>query len=65
MSTPPSVVIHDLDVLGTVVSPGEADTPLIIDPDAVLPDSIAPQRLQTIARRHSELIEHNDRIETT
>jgi len=31
------VVVHHLHVVRTAVSPDEADTPLVVDPDAVLP----------------------------
>jgi len=31
------VIVHDLDVLGPRRSPDEADPPLLVDPDAVLP----------------------------
>lgn len=36
-----SVVIDDLDVDGPGVGPGEADRPLLVDPDAVLAGSVA------------------------
>lgn len=37
--------------------PAEADPPLIIDPDTVLPGSIALELLQTIARWRPEILE--------
>jgi hypothetical protein len=40
------VVVHDLDTFRTSVGPGEADPPLVVDPDAVLAPSVALQRLQ-------------------
>jgi hypothetical protein len=43
------MVIHDLHALGTAVAPHKADTPLIIDPDAVLAGTSPTQQLQPIA----------------
>jgi hypothetical protein len=51
------VVVNDLDIVGVAVSPPEADAPLIVDADAVLAGSIAPQLLQPITRRHPEILE--------
>jgi hypothetical protein len=42
-----SVIIHDLDVLGTPLGPSEANAVLVIDPNGVLPGSIALQFLQS------------------
>lgn len=49
------MVVHDFDVTRVTVFPQEADTPLIVDPDAVLTLSIAVQRFQTIARRNRQV----------
>jgi len=42
------VVIDDLDQFGAV-TPHEANPPLIIDPDAVLPATVPSQRFEPIA----------------
>ncbi len=47
----PSVVVNDLNIRGSNFSPDEADAPLIIDADTVLPLPIALQCFQVIARR--------------
>ncbi len=47
----PSVIIHDLHVTWPVVRPPEADTPLHVDPNAVLIDAVAPQHFQPVARQ--------------
>jgi hypothetical protein len=44
------MVVHDLDPFGATLAPHKADTPLVIDPDAMLAGPIAAQRLQPIAR---------------
>jgi hypothetical protein len=52
-----SVVINDLHILSALSAPAEADSPLIIDPDAVLPLPVTPQDLQPIAGRNAQVIE--------
>ena len=48
------VVIDDLDRLRPFGRPGETDTELRVDPDTVLPASIALERFQLIARWHAK-----------
>jgi hypothetical protein len=49
------VIVDDLDVEGIRAAPNEANSPLIIDPNAVLPLSLALQGLETIPGRDSEV----------
>jgi len=51
------VVIDDFDIPGVAVIPFEADSPLIIDSDAVLAFPVILQLLEAIAWRDSEVIE--------
>jgi len=51
------VVTHYLDVFRTCRRPAEADTPLIIDANAVLAGSIAFQRFQSVARWDPQIIQ--------
>ncbi len=48
------MVVDDFDVPGAVFPPSEANSPLIIDSDAVLPSPISGKLLQSVAGRHSE-----------
>jgi hypothetical protein len=52
-----SVVIDDLDGLGTRLLPSKADAPLIVDADTVLPSSFSRKGLESIPWRHLEIIE--------
>ena len=52
-----SVVVNDLHLLWSGGGPHEADPPLVVDPDAVLPDPTALERLEPIARRDAEVLE--------
>jgi hypothetical protein len=45
------VVIHYLDIVGISVTPHKTKTPLVVDPDTVLPFPIAAQGFQTVPRR--------------
>lgn len=40
------MVVHDLDVVGIAVAPGEADPPLVVDPDGVLAGPVPLECLQ-------------------
>jgi hypothetical protein len=57
------VVIHNFDINWACVCPAETDPPLIVYPNAVLPNPIALQRLKPISRWHPKFIKRNHRIE--
>ena len=52
------MVVNDLHLLRTGVGPHEADPPLVVDPDAVLPGPVTLERLEPVPRWHSEVVEH-------
>src|SRR5205823_2901485 len=54
----PSMVVGDLDIVGLAVRPSEAEAPLVVDADAVLPFTVASQLLQPVARRHAQVFQH-------
>jgi hypothetical protein len=39
------VIVDDFDVIGITISPRETYPPLVVDPNAVLPDTIAAKLL--------------------
>ena len=43
------MVIHEFDIMSISTTPDEADSPLVIDPDAMLPLPISFQRLQAVS----------------
>jgi len=49
------VIVHYFDVVCLVVPPDEADSPPIVDPDAVLSGSVSLKRFELIARRHAKV----------
>jgi len=57
------VVIDDFDIVSVAALPLEADSPLIIDSDAVLPFPVVLQLFEAIARRDSEVIETDGSVD--
>ena len=51
------MVVNDLNPFWTSVAPLEADTPLIIDSDTVLPRTVTAQTLEPVARRNPEVFQ--------
>ena len=49
------MVIHDFNVEGMPVPPFEAQTPLVVDTDAVLPCAVPVQRLQSVSWRDRQV----------
>lgn len=54
---PQLVIVDDLDVLRPLGSPDEADSPLIIHANAMLPDAIAFQSFELIPRWNFEVFQ--------
>lgn len=52
-----SVVIHDLDLVGIPLLPEKADSPTIVDADAVLSFPVARKRVQAIPGRRPQIVE--------
>ena len=53
------MIIDDLDAFRSGICPNEADTPLIIDPNAVLPETVALKRLRTVSGRRHQVPKFN------
>jgi hypothetical protein len=53
----PLVIVDDLDVEAVPVPPEKANSPLIVDPNAVLPLTFAFQCFEAVARRNVEVVE--------
>jgi hypothetical protein len=57
------VVVADLDVVRTVRPPDETETPLVVDPNAVLSIPVASQALQAVPRRAPQVIQGVRRVQ--
>jgi hypothetical protein len=51
------VVVHNLYGSGVAIAPDKAQTPLIVDPDAVLPLSVASQQFKPVAWGYTQKVE--------
>jgi len=49
------VIVDDLNVLCVAIAPDETDSPLIINPDAVLPPSVSGEGFQSVSRWNAEI----------
>ena len=59
------MVVNDLNPFWTSIAPREADTPLIIDSDTVLPCTITAQTLEPVARRNPKILETTRSVDLT
>jgi hypothetical protein len=59
------MIIYDLHVIGVPISPFKADTPPIIDADAILPCSIPSQFFQAICWRDTQIIQRCGTVQHT
>ncbi|EJN85710.1 hypothetical protein HMPREF1129_2262 [Actinomyces naeslundii str. Howell 279] len=51
------MVVDELDIIRTSFMPGEAESPLGVDPNAVLAASIASQPLESVARWDAQVFD--------
>jgi len=58
-----SVVVDEFDIFRTFLSPDEAETPLRVHADAVLPASVSDQTLQAVAWRDPEVLDILRRVD--
>ncbi len=49
------MIINDLHIVGVAFPPDEADSPLAVDANAMLPFPFALQSLKTVARRNGHV----------
>jgi hypothetical protein len=56
------MIVNDLDLVGIAILPPEADAPLLVHANTVLACAIAPELLQSIARRHAQVVKLLGRI---
>jgi hypothetical protein len=51
------MIVDDLDIMGVAVTPSEANAPLVVDSDAVLPFAIPGEPLQPITGWRPQVFE--------
>lgn len=57
------MIIHNFDFVRMAFLPAKTDAPLVVDPDAVLPQPTALQGFQAITRRHSHLAQFRSGVQ--
>jgi hypothetical protein len=57
------MVVHDLNVTRIRIDPAETDSPLVIDPNAVLPLPATSESFQVIPRNHAQICERRCSME--
>ncbi len=57
------MIVDDLDALGSIGSPAEADAILFVDPDTVLPGAFSGEGFEPIARGRTQVVESPGAIE--
>ncbi len=57
------MVVHDFNVMRITVTPGDANAPLIVDPNAVHPRPVAFQQLKLVSRRHAKILQPHSPIQ--
>lgn len=57
------MIIYNLNIFRCIIAPVKADSPLCINPDAVLPGTISRKLLQSISGRIAKVSELPGRIE--
>ena len=57
------MIIHNFDIVRVAVLPSKANSPLIIDTDAVLPLSVPFQRFQLIAGRLPQILNSSGAVQ--
>ena len=50
------MVIHNFNIVSVAVNPFEADTPLVIDPDAILTFTVPAQSFKPVAWRRKQVL---------
>jgi len=57
------MIIHDFYIIGITIDPFEANPPLIVDPDAILPCPITAELLQPVCWRDAEIVQRDGIVE--
>ena len=57
------MVVDQFDIVRVAVTPGEADAPLVVDTDTVLPRALGGQLFQTVTGRYAQISERIGRID--
>ena len=57
------MIVYNLNVVGVTCTPSEANPPLLINADAVLPFPVAAQGFKTVTWRYAQLVQVGCRVQ--
>ncbi|HZZ08802.1 MAG TPA: hypothetical protein VFE43_09685, partial [Candidatus Binataceae bacterium] len=57
------MIVRDFHVQSIASSPSEADSPLVVDANAVLPRTVALKRLQAVPGNQHQIVQHFGGVE--
>jgi hypothetical protein len=57
------VIVHDFDLFGLALIPNKANSPLIVNADAVLSGTVAMQGFQAVRGRYAQIIQGLGRVQ--
>lgn len=57
------MIVNDFDIVGIAFMPTETQPPLIIDPNGVLPFTVALEQFESISGQSTQIIERARRLE--
>lgn len=57
------MIVHDFDGHGIAFAPQEAQPPLVVDPDAVLPGAVTLQGFKLVAGRDAQEVQCSRRVQ--
>lgn len=57
------MIAHELDLLGAVVAPDEADAELVVDADRPLSRAVVAQPVQPVARRRPQVLDRDGGVQ--
>lgn len=53
------MIVDDLDAFRRTISPRETDSPLVVDPNTVLPLSVTGQQFEPVSRHRCHVLQHS------
>jgi hypothetical protein len=51
------MIVYNFDIMCVPIRPAEANAPLIVDTDTILPFAIASEPFKTVARRYPKIFQ--------
>jgi hypothetical protein len=56
------MIVYNLNIVGVIIAPSKADSPLVVNANTVLPLALTRQFLETISWRHPKVFQSFRRV---